>query len=181
MRIFFGLSLAGGARSAVESLSLRSRAILPGRYVLPGNHHLTLAFLGDVPEARLPEARDVLTRCAAAFPAPDIAVCGADFFGSAANAILVLRAESRPGLASLHDALLASLESAALPFSPGPFTPHITLARHVRTEPAALERLSRMARDVPAFHAPRAHLFLSARDETGVLRYTPLFHAGFLE
>ncbi len=181
MRIFFGLSLESGARSAVESLVPRAQALLPGRYVLPGNHHLTLAFLGDVPEERLPEARDVLARCAAAFPAPRIAVCGADYFGSASNAIRVLRAESRPDLAPLHDALLASLEKAALPFSPGPFAPHITLARHVRAESAALERLSAMARDIPAFCAPCAHLFLSARDEANVLRYTPLFDASFLE
>ncbi len=181
MRIFFGLSLPGGARSAVESLSLSAQALLPGRYVLPGNHHLTLAFLGDVPETRLNEARDVLARCAAAFPAPRIAVSGADTFGSASNAILVLRAESQPDLTPLHDALLSSLEKAALPFSPGPFAPHITLARHVRAEPDALLRLGRMAREIPAFHAPCAHLFLSARDEANVLRYTPLFHAGFAE
>jgi len=181
MRIFFGLTLPGDARSAVESLSLSAQALLPGRYVLPGNHHLTLAFLGDVPESRLPEAEDVLARCAAAFPAPHIAVRGADHFGPASNAILVLRAEGRPDLAPLHDALLSCLEKAALPFSPGPFAPHITLARHVRAEPEALMRLSRMAREIPPFHAPCAHLFLSARDGTNVLRYTPLFRAGFVE
>lgn len=181
MRIFFGLSLPGDTRSAVESLAPCAQALLPGRYVLPGNHHLTLAFLGDVPEARLPEAADVLARCAAAFPAPRVAVLDADYFGPASNAILVLRAESQPCLAPLHDALLSSLEKAALPFSPGPFAPHITLARHVRAEPVALARLGRMAREIPPFHAPCAHLFLSARDEADVLRYTPLFRAGFAE
>ncbi len=181
MRIFFGLSLPDGVRDAVESLSLSAQALLPGRYTLPGNHHLTLAFLGDVPQERLSEAKDVLARCAAAFPAPQIAVRGADHFGPASNAILALRAEGEPDLAPLHGALLSALEGASLPFSPGPFAPHITLARHARIEPGALSRIDRQARGVPAFKAPCAHLFLSARDEANVLRYTPLFRAGFLQ
>lgn len=181
MRIFFGLSLPGLACCAVESLSREGQALIPGRYTLPGNHHLTLAFLGDVPKERLPDAQDVLARCAAVFPAPRIAVSGADFFGSAQNAILILRAGSQPDLASLHDALTGALSEASLPFSPGPFSPHITLARHARTTPEALSRLSEDAKRVPAFTVPCAHLFLSARDEEDVLRYTPLFRAGFLD
>lgn len=180
MRIFFGLSLPGPARRAVESLAREGQALIPGRYTLPGNHHLTLAFLGDVPKERLHGAQDVLARCAASFPAPHITVSGVGFFGSAQNAILVLRAGSQPGLSALHDALISALSEASLPFSPGPFSPHITLARHARTTPEALGRLGEDAKRVPAFTVPCAHLFLSARDEANVLRYTSLFCAGFL-
>lgn len=180
MRIFFGLSLPEATRRAVESLSRGAQTLIPGRYALSGSHHLTLAFLGDVPQARLTEAQDVLTHCASAFPAPRIAVSGADFFGSAQNAILILRAESQPDLTALHRSLVSALGRAALPVSCGPFAPHITLARHAQISSAALLRLAEEAKRVPAFRAPCAHLFLSARDEANILRYTPLFHADFL-
>lgn len=177
MRLFFGLSPSDEARLSVSALSRRAEALNPGRYTIPQNYHITLAFLGDVPQARLHDAQEALERCVSRFPAPYVAPGRLDYFGRAQNGILILRCESDPDLAPLHEALTKELQARSLPFDSGPFAPHITLARHARIEEDALRALSC---SVPAFTCARAYLYLSARDESGVLRYTPLSGAAFL-
>ena len=174
MRLFFGLSLPPDVRAATAAYARRAAQCVPGRYALPDNHHITLAFLGEVPPEREGEARAVLSGCAAAFPAPQVTIVGPSHFGREENAIFTLRAESEPPLDPLHAALTDALGAAGLPFDPGPFSPHVTLARHAKLSGA----------DVPPFEpvrftAARAALFLSARDGTDVLRYTERFWAGF--
>lgn len=168
MRLFFGLSLPDEVRAVTRACAEEAAKRVPGRYALPENHHITLAFLGDVPPERLGNARDVLARCAAAFPAPTLSLDGFDCFGRRTNGTLILRVTSRPLLLPLHGQLVRALSEAGLPADPGPFAPHITLARHAV-----------MADAMPAcpsvsFSCAQAHVFLSARDEAGVLRYTPL-------
>lgn len=109
-------------------------------------------------------------------PAPTITLGPVDFFGRAENAILILRALCNPPLDALHNALAADAQACGLPVDPGPFAPHITLARHAQTTAKALAAVSIS----PLSFAPKsAHLFLSARDDADALRYTPLFSADF--
>ena len=168
MRLFFGLALPPEIRKATAQYARLAAQTLPGRYALPENHHITLAFLGEVPPERLPAARDVLARCAAAFPAPVLTLQGFGCFGRRENAILILRVRSEPPLEPLHNRLVRALAQADLPADPGPFSPHITLARHAAL-PDALPACPPVS-----FTATQAHVFLSARDTAGVLRYTPL-------
>ena len=173
MRLFFGLSLPDDVRAVTRACAEAAATCVPGRYAPAENHHITLAFLGEVPPERLPDARDVLARCAAAFPAPVLTLNGFDCFGRRTNGILILRVKSEPPLGPLHDRLVRALAGAGLPADPGPFSPHITLARHASL-PDALPVCP------PAsFRATQAHVFLSARDEAGVLRYTPLETVSF--
>ena len=184
MRLFFALPLPDSVRAHAARLAGAAEDFIPGRYALPENYHLTLAFLGDVPEARLDDAHAVLARCAAALPAPRVTLTGADVFGRMENGVLILRAASDPDLTALHGALAAALVRKGLPVSPGPFAPHVTLARHAAASEAALAQLTRALLAHPetarSFPADRAHLYLSARDESNVLRYTPLRTAFFL-
>lgn len=168
MRLFFGLSLPDDVRAVTRACAESAALSFPGRYALAENHHVTLAFLGEVPPERLPDARDVLARCAAAFPAPTLTLQGFDCFGRRTNGILILRVRSEPPLWPLHDRLVRALAEADLPADPGPFSPHITLARHAAL-PDALP-----ACPPASFTAASSHVFLSARDTAGVLRYTPL-------
>ena len=172
MRLFFGLSLPDEIRRAAQERALLLCESTPGRYVPPENYHITLAFLGDVPEERLRDAHDVLARCIRDVPSPRIALGDTGYFGRAQNAILIIRAHAQPALDSLHERLVRELQSAGLPADPGPFSPHITLARH-----ACIGALP--AGETPSFVARQAHVFLSARDELSVLRYTPLLSAPF--
>lgn len=179
MRLFIGLSLPRDTRRAAADLAAQAKTLIPGRYVLTENYHVTLAFLGEAPQEAMPRIGEVLARCAAAVPAPVLSPGCPDVFGRMENGILVLRMDSEPALAPLHASLCAALRAQGLPVSDGPFSPHVTLARHAAVRPDALRALSPAVGKVPSFRADCAHLYLSARDESGILRYTPLLSAPF--
>ena len=174
MRLFYGISLPEGAHQAVCARAAACRETIEGRYVRMENYHMTLAFLGDVPESRVKDAENVLRRCIEPRSAPRLTLGETSCFGRAANAILIVRVHSEPSLDSLHEALLRALDAAALPFDPGPFSPHITLARHARAEGALLP-----SGPVPSFVPEKAHLYLSARNEQDILTYTPIASVSF--
>ena len=180
MRLFIGLPLPPPTRSAVQSLAGRAQRIIPGRYTLADNYHITLAFLGEAPQEAIPRISGVLARCLSRAPAPRLAPDSPDVFGRMENGILVLRMHSEPPLAPLHDALKTALRQEGLPVTDGPFAPHVTLARHASVCARALSALRCDAAEIPAFRPTGAHLYLSARDETGILRYTPLEGTPFL-
>lgn len=175
MRLFFGLSLPDEIRRASAKRADNCRALIPGRYTLQENYHITLAFLGDVPQARLANAQDVLSSCIKSIPAPVLTLGETGYFGRQQNGILILHVHSDPALDHLHNLLVLRLLDAGLPADLGPFSPHITLARHACVPDGALP-----TGDALSFVPDKAHLFLSARDETDTLRYTPLFSSPFL-
>ena len=49
MRLFFGLSLPGDVRAVTRACAESAALSIPGRYPPAENHHVTLAFLGEVP------------------------------------------------------------------------------------------------------------------------------------
>lgn len=174
MRLFFGLSLPQEIRAITDRCALQAQQMIPGRYALSENHHITLAFLGEVEKERLKDARDVLASCVAGFPAPVLTLDGFAHFGKASNGILILRVRSEPALDALHDQLVCALREAELPADPGPFSPHITLARHAQIGGAVPQCPG------DCFQAAHAHVFLSARDTQNILRYTPLETVSFM-
>ena len=136
---------------------------------LPDDIRAEAAFAARRAEARMPGRYGVPSNY-------HITLGPVDFFGRAENAILILRALCNPPLDALHNALAADAQACGLPIDPGPFAPHITLARHAQTTAEALAAVSVS----PLSFAPKsAHLFLSARDDADALRYTPLFSADF--
>ena len=67
MRSFVALGLPEAFADEVAALSRCLSAVCEGRFVRPGNHHLTLAFLGEVGEAEARRAMDTLdAACAGA-------------------------------------------------------------------------------------------------------------------
>lgn len=176
MRLFFGISLPDPIRQAVSARASVCQSEIPGRYVSEENYHITLAFLGDVPEERISDASGVLSSCIRNTPAPLLTLGETSFFGRAQNAILIARILSTPSLDPLHHALIHSLQAASLPFDAGPFSPHITLARHACIEGAPLA-----ASEALSFVPDHAHVYLSARNEQNVLCYTPIASIPFAE
>lgn len=175
MRLFFGLSLPDEIRAATAECALRAAQQIPGRYTLSENHHITLAFLGDVPDERLVHAQSVLDHCLSSCFAPRLTLDGFSHFGRTQNGILILRVQSDPPLGPLHDALIHALQETGLPADPGPFSPHITLARHAQIG-SALPECPPLG-----FTPDCAHVYLSARDKHNTLRYTPLHTVSFLK
>ena len=174
MRLFFGIALPDLIRQSVSDRALACHALIPGRYVPGENYHITLAFLGDVPEERVEDASRVLSGCIGDIPAPLRTLGETSFFGRAQNAILIARVLSNPSLDPLHHALLRSLEAASLPFDSGPFSPHITLARHACIQDCRLPK-----GECPSFIPDCVHLYLSTRNEHNVLCYTPITSVPF--
>lgn len=174
MRLFFGLSLPEHVRAVTEKCAEEAQKRIPGRYARSENHHITLAFLGEVEKERLGDVRAVLETCIADFPAPLLTLDGFSHFGKADNGILILRVKSEPALDGLHGRLVDALHEANLPADPGPFSPHITLARHAKIGAELPDCLP------ICYRAERAHIYLSARDSENILRYTPLDAVSFI-
>jgi RNA 2',3'-cyclic 3'-phosphodiesterase len=102
------------------------------RWAEPPEWHLTLAFLGDVPDAVLPKLAQRLSRAAARHPARELTVSGAGAFPRRSRATVVWA-----GVRSAVDLapLAASVAAAARRAGAGPpdegrsYRPHLTLAR----------------------------------------------------
>ena len=128
MRLFIALPLPGEIASAAAALLPE----LPGlRRVRPDLLHVTLAFLGSVPDELLP---DVLAACgeAASGHAPvDIALDRAGRFpqAGAPRVIWLGMGEGATESVDLAAAVRAALTARGLPFDGRPFRPHVTLAR----------------------------------------------------
>lgn len=108
----------------------------PGRSVrlVPQQQwHVTLAFIGEVPDARCPVAADAVAAGAAeravAGP-PVVRLGGGSRFGrSRLNPVCVDVLGDVEGLGSLAGAVRARLRRARVPFDSRPLRPHLTLAR----------------------------------------------------
>ncbi len=105
----------------MASLRVRTRVVSPER------RHLTLAFLGEVGEDRVPDARDALTAAATGQPTVEVRLEGGGYFGRGRSTTLWagVRGEVEP----LAEAVRDALRRAGLSYDDKPFRPHLTLAR----------------------------------------------------
>ena len=141
MRLFFAIWPDAAARERLEALAAEVARVARGKPVPAANFHLTLAFLGEVEEARarlLPsiageiEARPFrlsLDRVGS-FPRARVAWAGC--------------AKAAVELAGLQAALAAGLAEGGFALEERPFAPHLTLARKTTASlpPAAIEPIA---------------------------------------
>lgn len=115
--------------AAAKAVVVESR----GRAVPLGNLHVTLAFLGSVPEARLADVLSVGARVAAEASASEARLSFTRLeCWKGAGALCAVAEESDPAAAALADGLKRELVAAGFAPDLKPFRPHITLARKVR-------------------------------------------------
>lgn len=124
MRAFVAIDLPAAARAALAAVQ---QALPAGRAVAPDNLHLTLAFLGEHPEARIEEVHYALERIA--LPGFDLTLAGLDSFGRAAPRVLFVGADGGPALDRLHRRVRGAAHSAGIQLPRERFRPHVTLAR----------------------------------------------------
>jgi 2'-5' RNA ligase len=96
----------------------------------PDRWHITLAFLGEVPDKRLDNAREAVRSAVQTGPAPALRVAGGGHFGR--RRFVTLWAGVRGELDALGDlagAVRRELRRARLPYDRKPLRPHLTLAR----------------------------------------------------
>jgi 2'-5' RNA ligase len=134
-------------RAAADGVNVRLAA--------PERMHVTLAFLGEVPDTRLADVRTAIgagvTAWAATWPRPTppvLTVAGGGRFGR--GRFTILWAGVRGDVAALHDlatAVRRQLRRARLPYDPKPLRPHLTVARPGDRLPAEVLAADRAALD----------------------------------
>ncbi|MBS3908927.1 MAG: RNA 2',3'-cyclic phosphodiesterase [Actinobacteria bacterium] len=131
-RIFIGLDLPGRLKSELFEVSEQLKATIEGaRWVARDNIHLTLKFLGSVPEEQSAEIETALRAKAAGFERFSFE-CGAlGAFPNQKRARVLWVGVERGGREFVELSTLVEDALAPLGFTRDdkPFTPHITLAR----------------------------------------------------
>lgn len=162
MRIFLALPMPPGVADALAAL------VVPlgfGRAVPEENLHLTLAFLGDLPDAQLEAAHEAMTRLPAAPLLVELAGLGL-FGGRRPESLHIGLADPAP-MVALHARVLARLHGAGVMPARERYTPHVTLMRFgARMAPGDLARLQRFMAErggarLPAFEVAEMVLFRS--------------------
>ncbi len=114
----------------IRSLQALPVADLPARWVEPDALHITLKFLGEVLDARLPEVIGALAAAAADAEAFDVAISGFGAFPSLARPnVLWVGVQAGAEMAELHRRLDRAFVPLGFAAEERAFRPHITVAR----------------------------------------------------
>jgi len=156
MRLFFALLPDGNTRAGLASAAAALRLASPARLVADVNHHVTVAFVGELAESNLPVLRAIgraqrATRFTLQldayeyWPKPEVVVGAARVVPAA--------------LAQLWQGLHTELAAHRWALQPKRLRPHVTLARKV-TQPPVLQAMS-------AFDWPATEFSLMRSDTGG--------------
>lgn len=131
MRLFIAVDVDEQVRRQLASVQSQLRMALssPGvKWVNPESIHLTLKFLGDVPDREVPRVCRLTEEAAGRHPPFEIRVQGMGTFGSPARVLWagVLPSEN---LTSLAADLEKAFEEAGWPGEEKDFSAHLTMAR----------------------------------------------------
>jgi RNA 2',3'-cyclic 3'-phosphodiesterase len=134
--------------------------------------HVTLAFLGEVPEERLPAAIEAVDNIVLGQAAPALRIAGGGRFGRGRFTILWAGIEG--DLRPLRLATARQLRAAHLPFDAKRFHPHLTVARpgdrlpaeEIEADVAALKTYEGPQWTADAVRLVRSHLGPKPRYET---------------
>jgi RNA 2',3'-cyclic 3'-phosphodiesterase len=172
MRLFVAADLDGPSREACDRVGERLREQgWPGRWVAPENYHLTVAFLGSVDPARLPDVLRALQISAPRASPFDVPL---DTVGAFPNARRPRVVWVGPGLAVPAFGALCGVvrhELAALGFTFEPHADaHVTLARAAGPT-VVLPSVDPPS--IPPLHIAALTLYQSFTERTGA-RYVAL-------
>ncbi len=196
MRLFIAVDLPDEARQAIAvhqklwagPLSKSKEGL---KLVEPSRMHLTLLFIGEAQEARVPAIVESMNAPASMSPF-DVTFGGVGVFPprGAARVLWIGVSEGADLLARLQQELAERIRAVGIAFDDRPFHPHLTLGRwrdadhrrpsagrrstpeRLRREVAALDRSDRIA----CVRVTRATLYQSRLSSSGPA-YTALAHA----
>lgn len=177
MRLFVAIEIPKEIREALACLLEEFRVIAPGvKWIRAKNLHITLKFLGETEDSKLPSIIGALAKIHIAEPVA-LSLCELSLFPNYKRPkILWAGIRSSLNLQELVKTLDLQLNSLGFPPEDRAFTPHITLARLERTElprqlaSAIVEKARRKFGD---FTATEFHLIESKLKSTGA-EYTTL-------
>jgi RNA 2',3'-cyclic 3'-phosphodiesterase len=176
MRLFTGLDLPAEVVRALDALLDRLRPTARIKWSPPANLHVTTRFIGEWPEARLPDLHGALGGIPSHTPIP-ILIRKLGFFPNPqAPRIFWAGVEASTDLAALAAETDRALEPLGLKPEGRPFSPHLTLARI--KDPVPLQKLRETIAALPSldfggFSADRFFLYQSRQGPAGSV-YTKL-------
>ncbi|MFW2405010.1 MAG: RNA 2',3'-cyclic phosphodiesterase [Gammaproteobacteria bacterium] len=135
-RLFFAVWPDAATRTELRRISRRAVRASGGRPVPPDNFHITLAFLGNQPEARF----EAIVRAGTRVVAQPMEL-SVDRFGywSKPRVFWIGPKTFPPQLEILASDLWKQLEPLGIPRERRPLRPHVTLARKVAAQPEVRE------------------------------------------
>jgi RNA 2',3'-cyclic 3'-phosphodiesterase len=176
MRLFTGFDLPPAVVRTLEALLDRLRPAARVKWSPLANLHVTIRFIGEWPEHRLPDLQRALGALPKHPPIP-IHVRNLGFFPNPHSPrVLWAGVEASPDLAALASETDRVLERLDLKPEGRPFSPHLTLARI--KEPVPLQKLRETVAALPSldfgsFSADRFFLYRSRLGPAGSV-YTKL-------
>jgi RNA 2',3'-cyclic 3'-phosphodiesterase len=176
MRLFLAIELSDAARRHLVQLQQKLKPIAPASYTKPENLHLTLKFLGEVPDDRVKGICDALS----AIPqvgsfdlAADHLVC---FPEHKRIRIIAAGMPLPPQLCDLVNHIEDACATLGFAREDRPFSAHVTLARARQPLPTPLRpELANAAADAwpgPSFHIAQFVLMQSVLQRQGA-EYVP--------
>jgi RNA 2',3'-cyclic 3'-phosphodiesterase len=144
VRLFVALNLPDGVRQALWAAAAPLRELgLPLKWAPPEGIHVTLKFLGEVPDAREPVLRAALGRVVAGGRALSLVVRGFGAFpGLERPRVIWAGLEADRALEVLQRRVEQEFVPLGFPSESRPFRPHVTLGRAARgARPRRCDRL----------------------------------------
>jgi 2'-5' RNA ligase len=177
MRLFVALEIPSTVRENLADLLKSLRTVSPQtRWVRPKNLHVTLKFIGEVPETKLAAIRSALAG-ARSDQIVTLDFRGLGFFPNEKHPrVFWAGIEASPNLKDLAADIDRATEKLGIPREQRPFSPHLTLARF---EPPGLPEKLRSAvrenevRDFGTLSTGQFHLIESTLKPSGA-EYTTL-------
>jgi len=139
MRLFIAINFDEEVKSRFLTVQDRIRkADSRGKFPPKENFHITLVFLGETPEERLPVIRDAMVQAASSggkpVPAFEISFNKTGFFKRGVKELWWLGMDAKNNrLESVQKNLTAELLARNCVFDARPFSAHITLGREIRS------------------------------------------------
>jgi RNA 2',3'-cyclic 3'-phosphodiesterase len=135
MRLFYAIECDRASQNMLQKAAAELKnESAGGRWTRPENYHLTLAFLGEQPEAKLSLLASILDETVQDAKPFDLAFSGWGTFGRK-NDILWIDVTADPELYNLVQRLRDLLNAHQLPAEDRPYQPHLTIARQIRIPP----------------------------------------------
>jgi RNA 2',3'-cyclic 3'-phosphodiesterase len=153
-------------------LSGLPRAGLDGKWSHPGDLHITLRFLGDLPPASVPDIKNALARVRR--PAFGVEVAGLGLFDNRRGGVLYARVDSTRKMNALCGDVTDALTPLGFDFGLRPFIPHITLVR-LKNVRNATQYIEKQEKNVKTnWQADAFCLMQSGARDKGDRRYSAL-------
>jgi 2'-5' RNA ligase len=131
IRLFIAIELDDASKEFVTRLQRDlARASSSANLTARQNLHMTLAFLGETDEARLPQVCASMDRIHA--PAFRLSIARVGCFSRHGADLWWVGVDGGSALRAIRTELAHHLEESRVWFDPKPFTPHLTIAREVR-------------------------------------------------